>query len=111
MKISSILFKLSLDDLEILHDSQINYLYTDVLARECVLQQKTEPNRDFYVSNDYQIIRPLCSDCPVDTLLNPQDYIIEENPDFVNMDNLCKATGINYYGLVASYNKNICIID
>jgi hypothetical protein len=111
MKISSILSKLSIDDLEVLSNPQVNYIYADTLARKCVLQQKTEPNRDFYVSSDYQIIRPLCSDCPADALINPQDYIIEENPTFVNMDNLCKVTGINYYGIVDSYKKNICVLE
>lgn len=52
---SPILYYVSWYDLEVLKDPSLNYLYTDVLAREQVLQQKVEPDRDYILTSNYEL--------------------------------------------------------
>lgn len=98
--------------LEKMHNFNLNYLYVDTLAKEQVLQQKVEPNSSYTISNDYSIWY-LPYPYTVEDFKN-----IEKNPLFSSYsscaicnDDLCKITGINYYGLVEQYQKNICVVD
>lgn len=97
--------------MEVANDPFLNYLYVDAFARENVLQQKIEPNRDYYISDDYKYIyiEPSIS---LQKFLNPDDWTLweETHYDDICCDELCKITGINYYGLVECYKKNICIV-
>lgn len=98
-------------DLEEMNDPGLNYLYVDTLAKENVLQQKIEPNRDYYISDDYKYIY-IEPSITLQKFLNPDDWLLweEKHYDYICLDELCKITGINYYGLVECYKKNICII-
>ena len=109
-----ILSRIPWNHLDRLKNKDLNYIYTDTLAREQVLQQKVEPNRAYTITSDYKLWILPCS--YLDTL---DDLILEEqNPLFASSfpvvlrnDDLCKITGINYYDLVEQYQKNICVID
>lgn len=109
-----LLSKLSCRHLDRLKNKYLNCIYTDTLAREQVLQQNVEPDRAYTISSNYKLWILPCS--PLDTLDGLK--LEEQNPLFASSfpvvlknDDLCQITGINYYGLVEQYQKNICVID
>lgn len=113
-----ILYMLSWFILEILHDKYLNYLYVDTFAKEHVLQQKTEPNRDYTISSDYKLLFFPCS--LFETLQsfkkkkeshNSLFDLSDSGEKIVRNDDLIKITGINYYNFVKQYKNHICVID
>ena len=112
MNKSSIISRLSWYDLLELKNNAMNYLYTDILAKNLVPQKVIEPGRDFQVSTDYKLMRLNHSEyegVDLNTFLHENDLWIENHPDFLHTDDLCKVTGINCYGLISCYEKNICV--
>ena len=112
MNKTSIISRLSWYDLLELKNNILNYLYTDTLVKNLVLQEAIEPGRDFQVSTDYKLMRLNHSEyegVDLNTFLHENDLWIENHPDFLHTDDLCKVTGINCYGLISCYEKNICV--
>lgn len=113
MNKSSIISILSWYDLYIHKSSVLNYLYTDTLAKNLVLQETIEPGRDFQVSTDYKLMRLNHFEyegMDLNTFLHENDLWIENHPEFLHTNDLCKVTGINCYGLISCYKKNICVV-
>ena len=109
-----ILSKIPWSHLDRLKNTTLNYIYVDTLAREQVLQQKVEPDRAYTIDSNYKLWILPCS--YLDTV---HDFKLEEQyplfassyPVVLGNDDLCKITGINYYGLVEQYQKNICVVN
>ena len=113
MNKTSIISRLSWYDLLELKNNILNYLYTDTLVKNLVLQEAIEPGRDFQVSTDYKLMcltQSKYEGMDLNTFLRENNLWIENHPDFMHTDDLCKITGINCYGLVDCYKKNICVI-
>lgn len=113
MNKTSIISRLSWYDLLELKNNILNYLYTDTLVKNLVLQEAIEPGRDFQVSTDYKFMQLNHSEyegMDLNTFLHENDLWIENHPDFMHTDDLCKVTGINCYGLISCYEKNICVV-
>ena len=114
MNKSSIISILSWYDLYRRKSNILNYLYADTLAKNLVLQEAIEPGRDFQVSTDYKLMRLNYSEyegMDLNTFLHENDLWIENHPEFLHTDDLCKVTGINCYGLISCYEKNICVVS
>ena len=112
MNKTSIISRLSWYDLLELKNNILNYLYTDTLVKNLVLQEAIEPGRDFQVSTDYKLMcltHSKYEGMDLNTFLRENNLWIENHPDFMHTDDL-KITGINCYGLVDCYKKNICVI-
>lgn len=113
MNKSSIISILSWYDLLEHKNNILNYLYTDTLAKNLVLQETIEPGRDFQVSTDYKLMQLNHSEyegMDLNTFLYKNDLWIENHLEFLHTDDLCKVTGINCYGLINCYEKNICVV-
>ena len=113
MNKASIISRLSWYDLLELKNNILNYLYTDTLVKNLVLQEAIEPGRDFQVSTDYKLMRLNHSEyegMDLNTFLHENDLWIENHPDFMHTYDFCKITGINCYGLISCYEKNICVV-
>ena len=113
MNKTSIISRLSWYDLLELKNNILNYLYTDTLVKNLVLQEAIEPGRDFQVSTDYKLMcltHSKYEGMDLNTFLRENNLWIENHPDFMHTDDLCKITGINCYGLVDCYKKNISVI-
>lgn len=111
---SPILYYVSWYQLEILQNKTLNYIYADALAREQVLQQKVDPNSYYTISQNYKIWFLPCSQFDtLESVIRERENLVVPycSNSVVCNDDLCKITGINYYGLVEQYQKNICIID
>lgn len=108
-----ILYKISWYLLKKLRNTYINYIYVDTLAREQVLQQKVEPDRDYTIYSPRFWSLPCSQFCTVQSLKTEQKYPVfsVHSQSMIDNNDLCKITGINYYGLVKQYKKNICIVD
>ena len=109
-----ILSKIPWSHLGRLKNQVLNYIYTDTLAKEQVLQQKVEPDRAYAITSDYKLWILPCSylDTLNDLKLEEQNPLFASSfPVVLRNDELRKLTGINYYGLVKQYQKNICVID
>lgn len=108
-----ILYILSWFTLETLHDKFLNYLYVDTLAREQVLQQKIKPDRDYTIYSPRFWSLPCSQFCTVQSLKTEQEYPVFSMhlQSMIDNNDLCKITGINYYGFIKQYQKHICIID
>ena len=110
-----ILYKVSWYLLDQLQSKRLNYLYVDTLAREQVLQQKVDHDRDYTLTYDYKCwILPCSQFDTVESLKakseNPP-YLSTHSQSTICNDDLCKITGIDYYGLVDQYQNHICVVD
>lgn len=109
---SPILYYVSWYDLEVLKDTNLNYLYADTLAREQVLQQKVYPDRAYSITSDYKLwILAYSQFDTLESIKNESLLFSTHSGSAICNDDLCKITGINYYGLIEQYQKNICIVD
>lgn len=100
MNKTSIISRLSWYDLLELKNNILNYLYTDTLVKNLVLQEAIEPGRDFQVSTDYKLMcltHSKYEGMDLNTFLRENNLWIENHPDFMHTDDLCKITGINCY--------------
>lgn len=107
-----ILYKISWYLLETLQNANLNYIYIDTLAKEQVLQQKVEPDRDYTIYNHRFWSLPCSQFCTVQSLKTEQEYPVFSlhSQPMIDNNDLCKITGINYYGLIECYEKNICLM-
>lgn len=109
-----ILSKIPWNYLDRLKNKTLNYIYVDILAKEQVLQQKVEPDRAYTIDSNYKLWILPCSylDTVHDLKLEKQyPLFVSSHPIVLRNDDLCKITGLNYYGFVEQYQNHIKIID
>ena len=109
-----ILSRIAWSHLKRFNNKTLNYIYVDTLAREHVLQHKVEPDRSYSLTSDYKLCFLPCSylDTIHDLKLEKENPLFHScSPSILRHNDLCQITGINYYGLVEQYKKNICVID
>lgn len=112
--LNQLLSKISWFDLETLKDLQLNYLYIDTLAKEQVLQQKIEPNRDYYIDSNFRFwTLPLSQFETLESFKNAEKYPLLAlcSQTYIDNNDLCELSKINYYKFIEEYQKHICVVD